>query len=159
MQDESGAPLEMDALFTQHITIVVTDTDSTGIVYTPRIAHYVVEAVEAWFVSRLAMPVRSTTPQMVFASLSCTFLSPMRPGDKLETRVALRHIGRSSLGFEIIGERVSDGRLCWMSETTCVFIDGESFRSRLIPGSLTQALRREAELAIRFPFADRIMGT
>ena len=158
MQDEDNVPPELEALFTRHLTIVPADTDSTGIVYTPRIAHYVVEAIEAWFADRLAITAQSGVPQTVFASLSCTFLAPMRPGDRLETRVALRHIGRSSLGFEIIGERSVDGRLCWMSETVCVFIDGQSFRSRLIPADLAEVLRREADLAIRFPFADRTMG-
>ena len=152
---DDSVSIRPDALFAQHLTILSDDTDSTGIVYTPRIAHFVVEAIEAWFANRLGMPVRAEAPHMVFASLSCTFLSPMRPGDRLETRVALRHVGRSSLGFEIVGMREADLRLCWMAETVCVFIDGQTFRSHLIPSHLLDALRSEADLAIRYPFADR----
>ena len=148
-----------DPLFARHIDIEPTDTDASGVVYTPRIAHFVVETVENWFAERLAIARHADGPHMVFASLSCTFLSPMRPGDGMEIQVALRRIGRSSLGFEIVGLRQSDDRLCWMAETVCVFIEPQSFRSRAIPAELRQVLRTEAELAIRHPFADRTMGS
>ncbi len=147
-----------DSLFARHIEIAPTDTDESGVVYTPRIADFVVETVETWFVDRLAMVLHANGRHMVFASLSCTFLSPMRPRDGMEIRVALRRIGRSSLGFEIVGLRQSDDRLCWMAETVCVFIEPQSFRSRTIPPELRQVLRAEADLAIRHPFADRTMG-
>ncbi len=148
-----------DALFARLLTIAPGDADASGIVYTPRIGHFVVEAVEQWFADRLSIAVHVGGPHMVFASLSCTFLSPMRPGDVLEIRVALRRIGRSSLGFEIIGFREADSRLAWMAETVCVFIDGPSLRSRRIPAELRQILHGEAELAVRHPFADRTLGS
>ena len=148
-----------DSLFARHIEIEPPDIDESGVVYTPRIAHFVVETVEAWFVERLSMVLHANGRHMVFASLSCTFLSPMRPLDGMEIRVALRRIGRSSLGFEIVGLRQSDDRLCWMAETVCVFIEPQSFRSRMIPPELRQVLRAEADLSIRHPFADRTMGS
>ena len=158
VQPQDEASHASDALFARHLTIQPGDTDDGGIVHTPRVAHFVVEAVESWFALRLGLPVRDGGPKTVFASLSCTFLSPQRPGDGLEIRVALCRIGRSSLGFELIGLSESDGRLCWMAETVCVFIDKQSFRSRLIPDELRQALRNEADLAIRHPFADRTLA-
>ena len=145
-----------DGLFAQRRRITPEDTDAASIVYTPRIPHFVVEAVEGWFGARLSIDLNRNGPQMVFASLSCTFLSPMRPDDQLEICVALRRLGRSSLGFEVVGTREADDRLCWMAEAVCVFID-EQFRSRLIPEALRGTLRTEAELARRFPFADRIL--
>ena len=146
-----------DALFAQRRDITDVDTDAARIVYTPRIPHFAVEAIESWFAHRLGIDVNLDGPQMVFASLSCTFLSPMRTGDVLEIRVALRRIGRSSLGFEVVGHRETDDRLCWMAEAVCVFMDRQSFRSRLIPDGPRDALRIEADLARRFPFADRTM--
>ena len=144
--------------FSRHRLILAEDTDADRIVYTPRIAHFVIEIVEDWFGERLGLDVRGGGPQMVFASLSCTFLSPMRAGDRLEIRVALRRIGRSSLGFEIVGHREVDDRLRWMAETVCVFIDGQTFRSRLVPEPLRTSLQAEAELTVRFPFADRTLA-
>ena len=148
---------EPDTLFSQHRRIVPQDADGAGIVYTPRVAHFVVEVVENWFRDRLSFDLDLDPPRMVFASLSCTFLSPIRPGDALEMRVALCRIGRSSLGFQVVGHRQSDDRLCWMAETVCVFIDRDSFKSRPIPAGLREALDLEAALAVRLPFADRML--
>ena len=148
-----------EAPFSQARRITPEDTDASGIVYTPRIAHFVVEVIESWFASRLSIDLKVGGPQMVFASLSCTFLAPMRPTETLEIRVALSRIGRSSLGFEIVGHRDTDDRLCWMAETVCVFIDKESFKCRPIPGELQEALRAEQALTAKFPFADRTLAS
>lgn len=147
-----------ETLFTQHRRVVLQDTDAAGIVYTPRVAHFVVEVVESWFGDRLSIDLKLDSPRMVFASLSCTFLSPIRPTDTLEIRVALCRIGRSSLGFEVVGHRLSDDRLCWMAETVCVFVDRDTLKSQSIPGNLHEALEAEAALAVRLPFADRTLA-
>lgn len=148
-----------ETLFSQHRRIVPEDTDAAGIVYTPRVAHFVVEMVESWFGDRLSIDLNLDRPRMVFASLSCTFLSPIRPADTLEIEVALCRIGKSSLGFEIVGHRLSDDRLCWMAETVCVFVDRLTLKSQSIPGNLREALEAEAALAVRLPFADRTLAS
>ena len=148
-----------EAPFSQARRIMPEDTDATGIVYTPRIANFVVEVIESWFASRLSIDLKAGAPKMVYASLSCTFLAPMRPTDTLEIRVALSRIGRSSLGFEIVGHRDTDDRLCWMAETVCVFIDNESFASRPIPPELRETLQAEKALTAKFPFADRTLAS
>ncbi len=145
--------------FSQRRQIVPEDTDAAGIVYTPRIANFVVEVVENWFENRLSIDLWGNGPRIVFASLSCTFLAPMRPTDTLEIRVALSRVGRSSLGFEIVGHRDTDDRLCWMAETVCVFIDRDSFGSRPIPTELHDRLQAEKALTARFPFADRTFAS
>ncbi len=145
-------------LFTQRREIVPEDTDAAGIVYTPRIAHFTVETVERWLTTRLHPDASETGLRIVFASLSCTFLSPMRSGEFLEISVALRRVGRSSLGFELVGHAASDDRLCWMAETVCVCVDPATLRSRPIPASLHAILHAEAALADRMPFGDRSAG-
>lgn len=148
-----------EAPFSQARQIRPEDTDASGIVYTPRIANFVVEVIESWFASRLSIDLKVGAPKLVYASLSCTFLAPMRPIDTLEIRVALSRIGRSSLGFEIVGHRDTDDRLCWMAETVCVFIDNESFASRPIPPELRETLQAEKALTAKFPFADRTLAS
>lgn len=149
---------EAETLFSEDREITEQDTDAAGIVHPPRIAHFVVSLVERWFVERLSADWVALGARAVFASLSCTFLSPMRPRDVLEIRLALRRIGRSSLGFELVGHAKADDRLCWMAETVCVFVDLASLKSRPIPEALRPCLRSEAALAIRLPFADRTLA-
>ncbi|WP_428377797.1 acyl-CoA thioesterase [Lichenicoccus sp.] len=148
-------PIPSTTLFTQRREIVPDDTDAAGIVYTPRIANFTVETVERWFAERMQADAATTGLQIVFASLSCTFLSPMRAGEILEISIALRRVGRSSLGFELVGHAEADDRLCWMAETVCVCVDPATLCSRPIPAALHGVLHAEAALADRMPFGDR----
>ena len=108
--------------------------------------------MERVFLERNAPELRA-----VFASLSCSFLSPMRPTDVLEIRLALRRIGRSSLGFELVGHRETDDHLCWMAEAVCVLVDQRDLKSQPIPDHLKTVLDAEATLAVKAPFADRTL--
>ncbi len=147
-----------DTLFSRRHEIACKDTDVAGIVYPSRVVDFAVRLVEDWFVQRLSQDWTAVSVRAVFASLSCSFLSPMRPGDVLEIRLALRRIGRSSLGFELVGHREADDRLCWMAEAVCVFVDRSTLKSRPIPEQLRPDLDAEALLAVSLPFADRTLG-
>ena len=67
-------------------------------------------------------------------------------------------LGRSSLGFELVGHRETDDHLCWMAEAVCVLVDRTDLTSRAIPDNLRLALDAEALLAVRTPFADRMLA-
>ena len=132
-------------LFTRRRKIASQDTDAAGIVYAPRIASFTVETVELWFAERVHAGAAVADLQIVFASLSCTFLSPMRAGEILEISIALRRVGRSSLGFELVGHAEATSgqkgdRLCWMAETVCVCVDPATLRSRPIQTRLHDIL-------------------
>ncbi len=130
--------------FVHRRRIVWGDTDAAGIVYTPRIAHFVVEAVEAWFRERLSVEWFGG-PLTPFVSLGCRFVSPMTPADTIDVEVSLVRAGRSALDFAMTARAGS--RLCWTAETTCVFVDGETFKSRPVPAELTAAVDAERMLA------------
>ncbi len=147
-----------DTLFSRRHEIAHEDTDDAGTVYPSRVVDFAVRLVEDWFVQRLSLDWTALSVRAVFASLSCSFLAPMRPQDVLEIRLALRRIGRSSLGFELVGHREADDRLCWMAEAVCVFVDRSTLKSRPIPETLRPDLDAEALLAVSLPFADRTLG-
>ena len=147
-----------DTLFSRHHKIYRVDTDASGIVFPSRVVDFAVKLVNSWFTERVCLERDAPDLQAVFASLSCSFLSPMRPQDVLEIRLALRRIGRSSLGFELVGHREADDHLCWMAEAVCVLVDQASLKSRLIPDRLKPVLDAEATLAVRTPFADRTLA-
>ena len=157
-EPSTSQPMPAATLFTLRREIVPQDTDAAGIVYTPRIANFTVETVDLWFADRVRAASVGVDLQIVFASLSCTFLLPMRAGEILEISIALRRVGRSSLGFELVGHALGNQegeRLCWMTETVCVCVDPATLRSRPIPASLHDVLQAEAALAERMPFGDR----
>ena len=130
---------ESNDLFARLHKIYRVDTDESGIVYPSRVVDFAVKLVHNWFSERI-------------------FLIPMRPQDVLEIRLALRRIGRSSLGFEMVGYREADDQLCWMAEAVSVLVDRHSLKSRLIPDYLRPVLDAEASLAVQTPFADRTLA-
>ena len=149
---------EPNRLFSRLHKIYRVDTDTSGIVFPSRVVDFAVKLVNGWFAERVFLDRDAPEMRAVFASLSCSFLSPMRPQDVLEIRLALRRIGRSSLGFELVGHREADDQLCWMAEAVCVLVDHHSLKSRLIPDHLKQVLDTEASLAVQTPFADRTLA-
>ena len=149
---------EPDTLFSRRHQIYRVDTDASGIVFPSRVVDFAVKLVNSWFVERVLLDRDAPDLRAVFASLSCSFLSPMRPKDVLEIRLALRRIGRSSLGFELVGHRETDDHLCWMAEAVCVLVDHTDLTSRAIPDNLRPALDAETLLAVRTPFADRMLA-
>jgi acyl-CoA thioesterase FadM len=135
----------MDAPFVHRRRITFGDTDAAGIVYTPRAAHFGVEAIEAWLLERLGivwshmiLHDRMGTP---FVRLEVDFISPMAPPDELATEVRLERAGRSSLTFRLAG-RIGD-RLCWRGCFVCAFISVETQRSIPIPEAYRDAIGRE----------------
>ena len=146
-----------DTLFSRRHKIYRVDTDASGIVFPSRVVDFAVKLVNSWFVERVLLERDAPELRAVFASLSCSFLSPMRPQDVLEIRLALRRIGRSSLGFELVGHRETDDQLCWMAEAVCVLVDQHDLKNRPIPEGLRAVLDIEALIAVRIPFADRTL--
>lgn len=133
--------------------IIWGDTDGAGIVYTPRVGHFAMEAVEAWFLDRLTIDwlqinavQRIGTP---FVRLEIDFKSRMSPPDMISTRVILEKAGRSSLNFRITCRIADTGRLCWEALMICVFVSNETYRSIPVPPHYVDAVQREAELGAR----------
>ena len=135
------------------------DTGASGIVFPSRVVDLAVKLVDGWFAERIFLERDAPELRAVFASLSCSFLAPMRPQDVLEMRLALRRVGRSSLGFELVGHREADDQVCWMAEAVCVLVDQTSLKSQRIPDRLRPALDAEALLAVQTPFGDRTLLT
>ena len=79
---------EPDTLFSRRHKIYRVDTDASGIVFPSRVVDFAVKLVNSWFVERVFLERDAPELRAVFASLSCSFLSPMRPTDVLEIRLA-----------------------------------------------------------------------
>ncbi len=126
------------------------DTDAARIVYTARIPHFALEAVEAWFIDRigpgfydLATETRIGTP---FVHMEFDFRSRMTPHDRLATVVRLEKIGRTSLTLAVSSRAEGDGRLCWTGRLVCVYADTETYTSVEVPEQFREALAHELEL-------------
>ncbi len=112
------------------------DEDHVGIVYYPRIFHFLHVAFEDFFneqgiafrelfeVDRLGFPM---------AHVDADFKSPLRLGDVLEVDVWIEKVGDASVTFQYRGRRSGEDALAVTACMTVVCIDLTTFRSRPIP--------------------------
>ena len=143
-------PLKPTEPFVHRRQISWGDTDTARIVYTARIPHFAMEAIEAWFVDRvgtgfydLATEHRLGTP---FVHIELDFRSPMTPRDRIATTVLLERMGRSSLTFGLTSHAEAEGRLCWSGRFICVYTNPETYKSVEVPERFRDALRSEVDL-------------
>ena len=132
--------------FTTTRTILFGDCDPAGIVYTPRIAYFVIEAIHEFLSDRLG----GEGLRKVFAmgilpparALSIEFLSPMTWDEVISIEVRSEAPGTTSFGFAVEGRQAS-GEVTFRASMTQVCICPESKQPIALPDALRQALLPE----------------
>ena len=127
-------------------TVVFGDCDPAGIVYTPRIAYFVIEAIHEFLSDRLG----GEGLRKVFAmgilpparALSIEFLSPMTWDEVISIEVGSEAPGTTSFGFVVEGRQAS-GEVTFRASMTQVCIDPASKQPIALPEALRQALLPE----------------
>ena len=127
-------------------TILFGDCDPAGIVYTPRIAYFVIEAIHEFLSDRLG----GEGLRKVFAmgilpparALSIEFLSSMTWDEVISIEVGSEAPGTTSFGFVVEGRQAS-GEVTFRASMTQVCICPESKQPTALPDALRQALLPE----------------
>lgn len=124
-------------------TVLFGDCDPAGIVYTPRIAYFVIEAIHEFLSHRLG----GEGLRKIFAlgilpparALTVDFLSPMTWDEVIDIEVRSDTPGTTSFGFAVEG-RQATGEVTFRASMTQVCIDPESKQPIALPEALRQAL-------------------
>ena len=132
--------------FITNRTILFGDCDPAGLVYTPRIAYFVIEAIHEFLSDRLG----GEGLRKVFAmgilpparALSIEFLSPMTWDEVISIEVGSEAPGTTSFGFAVEGRQAS-GEVTFRASMTQVCICPESQQPTALPDALRQALLPE----------------
>ena len=106
--------------YTRVIAVEFSHCDPAGIVFYPRYAEMVNHMVENYFIDVLDYPfarmvaVGGGIPSV---RLEMDFRKPSRLGDRLEWRLQVEHVGRSSIRFRITAEDRVEARVTvvWMA--------------------------------------------
>lgn len=131
-------------MFTITRRIPFGDCDPAGAVYTPRIAHYVVEASLAFHSHILGAP----APRSLFAlgilpparNLNIDFLAPLDYDDEIAIGVAVSAIGRTSFTCLVQADKPG-GVTAFRASFTQVCVDAATKRPQPIPQVLLAALQ------------------
>ena len=112
------------------------DTDAAQIVYTGRIADYILEAIDHFMREVLEMPwfelnidEHIGTP---FVSVKYDIFSPLTPRSDLHCKVLVSKVGQTSVGFHVTILN-DEGLKCVFAETVNVFVNNQSMTKIDIP--------------------------
>lgn len=107
-------------------SVAFGDCDPAGIVYTPRVLGFCLEAIDdfwkvvlggtGWY--ELATDHDRGTP---FVNVNIDFKSPITPRDPLDLSVGLVRVGASSVTFTVLGQQ--SGRDCFRGDLTSVVVE------------------------------------
>ena len=129
--------------FTTKRTILFGDCDPAGILFTPRVAYVVVEAVHEFLTHILGEPaIRKIFAMGVLPparAMSIEFFSPMVWDDVIDIEVRCEEPKNSSFSFAVIGRNAS-GDKTFGSTFTQVCISKQDKRPIPVPDALRQAL-------------------
>ena len=119
------------------------DTDAAQIVFTGRIADYILEAIDHFMREVLEMPwfelnidEHIGTP---FVSVKYDIFSPLTPRSDLHCKVLVNKVGQTSVGFHVT--ILNDESLkCVVAETVNVFVNNQSMTKIDIPEKYRERL-------------------
>jgi 4-hydroxybenzoyl-CoA thioesterase len=133
--------------FRSQLKIRFGDIDRAGIVYYPRFMHYFHVALEEYFAGELGIEyhdmVETHRIGLPTVHLESDFSRPFSYGDKIEVKVSVLNVGRSSLtfGYRVFKQGESDPRMTGRNVTVC--LDMDTFKKIEIPPWFRQLLERQ----------------
>ncbi|OYU68104.1 MAG: thioesterase [Burkholderiales bacterium PBB5] len=131
-------------VFTTNRTVLFGDCDPAGVIYTPRVGHFIVEAVlefQAWLLGGpAARSILAMGIQPPAKALSVVFIAPLTWDEQIELAVSCAAIGETSFTCEVLARRL-DGGPVFSGTLTQVCVSPHSRRPVAIPTALCQALQ------------------
>jgi YbgC/YbaW family acyl-CoA thioester hydrolase len=125
-------------------TVLFGDCDPGGIIYTPRVAYFVVEAVHDFLAHALGGPaVRELFAMGILPparSLSIEFLAPFTWDDVLAITVVPTDVGRTSFGFHVSATG-NNAQEVFRATLTQVCVSPDTMRPVPVPERLSVVLR------------------
>ena len=135
--------------FSTRITVRFGDTDPAGLVYYPRLFHYLHIAMEEFFAARCAISYdRLMAEERIgfpTVNVRAEFVAPLVYGDVAEVEVSVSRTGRSSATFEYTIRRAADATVCARATLVQVAMHLDRRRAVAVPEELRRAFERSAE--------------
>jgi acyl-CoA thioesterase FadM len=118
--------------------------DIAGIVYTPRVSEYCMEAAEQFLKQEVGLDWAQINREGLFSNpvmrLAVDFKQSMQIGDRLQLSVIVERLGRSSFTLQITGSRSDEG--CFTAELVLAIVDLKAAQSIPIPAQFRERLQQ-----------------
>ncbi len=113
------------------------DCDPAGIIYTPRVLDYAMEALEAWFREVVGVPWLTMNREMGMGAptvrAEMDFLAALYPDQDMVMDLRVESLGRTSITFLVTGQDGMDNEFFRIKLVSC-FIARPAFKPTAIPG-------------------------
>ena len=130
--------------FTQSRTVLFGECDPVGIIYTPRIADYMVEASLSFLSHKLGQPAERFISGLGIAIparvLNVEFLKPMTWDETIDIEVHLADMGSSALTVSVTGRNASQDKT-FTGQITMVCISLLQGRPVTVPEEMRRSLQ------------------
>ena len=117
--------------FTTRRRVLWGDCDPAGVIYTPQVFHYTIEAIEEWLLATLGfnwMELQKKfsldTPSI---KITCEFITPLKAGDFVDIKLLVKKLGNTSIEYIIDGFNMNGERCFSLNQISC-FVDAETFK-------------------------------
>ena len=135
--------------FKTRIVVRFGDTDPAGLVYYPRLFHYLHVAMEEFFAARCGTSYQQliADERLGFPTVSAQaeFVAPLVYGDEAEVEVFVSRVGKSSATFEYSVRRVADGAVCVRAKLVQVSMNLDERRAVPVPEKYREAFARSRD--------------
>ncbi len=124
-------------------TVKWGECDPAGIIYTPRVLDYAMEALEAWFREVIGVPWLTMNREMGMGvptvRAEMDFLAAPAPDQDIVTDLRVESLGRASITFLVTG-RDGTGREFFRVKLVSCFITRPAFKPTAIPGDFRERI-------------------
>jgi acyl-CoA thioesterase FadM len=121
------------------------DCDPGGIVYTPNVLDYAIEAAEAWFESVTGLHWSRLAPDLgrgqPFVSCSVDYRQMLHCDQEFDLAVRIGELHNSAYSLKVCGSSI-DGRTCFDANLVAAFIELAPVRKAVIPASIRSRMQR-----------------
>lgn len=121
--------------FVHRCRVTWADCDVAQIAYTGRLPNFALDAIDAFWTATLGVDwYRMNLDHGIgtpFVRLEMDLHSPVTPRLPLDCSVTVTKLGRSSIGFRVLGRQGETH--CFTGAFVCVFVDATSFEKLAIP--------------------------
>lgn len=121
-------------MFTTTILVRFGDLDAAGIAYYPNLVDFLHQAFEDFFAGHVGRPYPEVYREGIgfpTVKVEMEFLSPVHYGDRVEIKVTIERIGRSSVQIRYEGS--VGGYPVFRARNVAVVVDMRTFRSMPLP--------------------------
>ena len=137
------------APYSSPVRVRFGEIDRAGIVYYPRFFHYFHIAFEEFFADRVGIPyhvlIEKRRIGFPTVRVECDYRAPLKFGDRLDVRISVERIGRSSVTFRYRAWNRRGRRISAEALVTVVCVDMATFRPVGIPAFCRRAFEEHVE--------------